>query len=47
MDRLNYFASFQRQLPHWENQITRSFLVVLRHVPLARALFIEFIREQQ
>jgi hypothetical protein len=47
MDRLNYFASFQRQLPEWENQITRAFLVMLRHVPMARAIFVEFIREQQ
>jgi len=47
MDRLNYFAPYESKLASHEDQLTRAFLVVLRYVPLAQAVFLELIRERQ
>jgi hypothetical protein len=45
MERLNYFKPFQSLKPNHEDQLTRAFLVVLRHVPLALSAFIDLVRE--
>jgi hypothetical protein len=47
MDRLNYFSPYESKKPDHEDQLTRAFLVVLRHVPLAQISFLEMIRTYQ
>lgn len=46
MDRLNYFAPYQSKEAHEEDSLTRAFLVLLRHVPLLEAAFLDLIRDQ-
>ena len=41
MDRLNYFAPYESKKSWHEDQLTRAFLVVLRYVPMAQAVFLE------
>ena len=45
MDRLNFFANYENKPPHHEDLLSAAFLVVLRFIPLARAAFIDIIRE--
>lgn len=47
MERLNYFNPYASKAAWHEDQLTRAFLVVLRLVPLARAWFIELVRDRQ
>jgi len=36
-DHLNYFEPYSRKEAHHEDQLTRAFIVILRHVPMAHA----------
>jgi hypothetical protein len=44
MDKLNYFYQFRESSPN-ENKLTRAFLVVLSHIPLALEVFLDLVRE--
>jgi hypothetical protein len=37
MDRLNIFYPYENKPAHFEDQLTRAYLCLLRHVPLAHA----------
>ena len=44
---LNAFEPYRRREPWHEDELTRAFLVVLAHIPLALVDFLILIREQQ
>jgi hypothetical protein len=47
MSHLNYFIPYNSKEAHHEDQLSRAFLVVLRYIPMARAIFVEMIRRKQ
>src|SRR5688572_16919839 len=47
MNHLNYFFPYDRKNNDHEDQLTRAFLVLVRHVSLAEALFIDLVRAAQ
>ena len=42
-DHLNYFEPYQRREAHHEDQLTRAFLIILRHVPMAHAAWLALV----
>lgn len=44
---LNYFEPFESKTPNHEDQLTRAFMVVLRMVPMAHAMFLDLVRAEQ
>ncbi len=40
MDHLNYFEPYERKEAHHEDQLTRAFIIILRHVPLAHSAWL-------
>lgn len=42
-DHLNYFEPYDRKEAHHEDQLTRAFIVLLRHVPMAHAAWLELV----
>lgn len=46
MDRLNYFVPYESKGAHHEDSLTRALLVLLRHVPLVQAAFLDHVAEQ-
>ncbi len=47
MDRTNYFGGFDSKPAHYEDNLTRAFLALLRLVPPVQAAFIDAVREVQ
>lgn len=47
MNRLNYFIPYQSKGAWHEDQLTRAFLVIVRMVPLALAVLLDLIRDEQ
>ena len=47
MKRTNYFSGFEHRPRHFEDQLTRAFLVLLRLVPPVQSAFIDYIRDEQ
>ena len=47
MNHLNYFNPYQRKKAHYEDQLTRAFMVVLKYVPLAQEAFLNAVRDKQ
>lgn len=47
MDHINYFKPYERKKGWHEDQLTRAFLVILKYIPMAQAIFIDTIRENQ
>lgn len=47
MSHLDYFEPYLSKKPWHEDQLTRTFLVVLRLVPLAHTAFLDMVREYQ
>lgn len=47
MKRTNYFSGFEHKPRHYEDQLTRAFLVLLRLVPPVQSAFIDYIRDEQ
>lgn len=45
-DPLNFFEPYERLAAHHENQLTRAFLVVLRHSPMAHQAWLRFVDPQ-
>lgn len=45
LKRLNYFSPYENQPPWHEDQLTRSFLVLLKYVPLAQVAFLDLVKE--
>jgi hypothetical protein len=44
-DPLNFFEPFESLPPTHENQLTRGFLVVLRLVPIAHAVWLRMVSD--
>jgi len=44
-DHINYFEPYVRKEAHHEDQLTRAFLVVLKHVPVAHAAWLALVDE--
>ena len=47
MKRTNYFSGFDHKPAHYEDQLTRAFIALLRLVPPVQAAFVDHIREVQ
>jgi len=45
LDRLNVFNAYKERDKREENDLTNAFLVVLRYVPMAQAIFTDLIRQ--
>lgn len=46
MDHLNIFNPFKSKSTCHEDELTRTFLILLKNMPLAQACFIEMVREE-
>lgn len=46
-ERINYFSGFEHKPAHYEDNLTRAFLVLLRLVPPVQAVFIDALRDVQ
>ena len=46
MNRLNYFNPYQSKESHHEYQLTRAYLVLLKHSSHAFFTFIEYVRSK-
>jgi hypothetical protein len=47
MDHLNCFAHFKSKKEHYEDVLTRAFLLVMRLVPQAHAGFLALVAEKR
>ena len=46
MDHLNIFNSYKNKSNNHEDELTRSFLILLKSIPIVQMLFFEMIRNE-
>ena len=46
MDHLNLFNSYKNKSNNHEDELTRSFLILLKNIPVVQMLFFEMVRQE-
>lgn len=46
MDHLNIFHAYKNKSPNHEDELTRSFLILVKHIPVVQMMFFNMIQEE-
>ena len=46
MDHLNLFNAYKNKSNNHEDELTRSFLILLKNIPLLQVMFFEMVRKE-